>query len=84
MEHRYAGYKIEITNLAREILRAEGCTRSEAMLCAQLLVNGSHEYTRRRYVAQAHERATVELTRENAFPAWACRPRPDDLFKDEG
>jgi hypothetical protein len=24
------------------------------------------------------------LTRENAFPAWACRARPDDLFKDEG
>jgi hypothetical protein len=28
--------------------------------------------------------ARLELPkRENAFPAWACRARPDDLFKDE-
>jgi hypothetical protein len=27
--------------------------------------------------------AAPALTRENAFPAWACRARPDDLFKNE-
>jgi hypothetical protein len=30
-----------------------------------------------------HSAPAPALTRENAFPAWACRARPDDLFKDE-
>jgi hypothetical protein len=30
-----------------------------------------------------HPTPAPVLTRENAFPAWACRARPDDLFKDE-
>jgi hypothetical protein len=30
-----------------------------------------------------HPTPAPALARENAFPAWACRARPDDLFKDE-
>jgi hypothetical protein len=30
-----------------------------------------------------HPTPAPALTRENTFPAWACRARPDDLFKDE-
>jgi hypothetical protein len=40
----------------------------------------------KRLLAICHENTTEPapaLTRENAFPAWACRARPDDLFKDE-
>jgi hypothetical protein len=37
----------------------------------------------KKQAAWAQPAAAPALTRENAFPAWACRARPDDLFKDE-
>jgi hypothetical protein len=37
----------------------------------------------KKQTAWAKPAAVPARTRENAFPAWACRARPDDLFKDE-
>jgi hypothetical protein len=60
MEHRYAGIKTEIIELAREILRAEGCTRHAAMLYACSLVDELYEFARQWDAAAADERAVVE------------------------
>jgi hypothetical protein len=37
----------------------------------------------KKQTAWAKPAAAPALAREDAFPAWACRSRPDDLFKDE-
>lgn len=75
----------ELQELAQEIYNdPEHPPLASTMALARQLLPGLHEYARRWDARSCNERAAVErMRRENAFPAWACRKRPDDLFKDE-
>jgi hypothetical protein len=77
----------EIHELAQEIYNDpanQNPLQVSTIALACRLLPGLHEYARQWDARSSHERAAVERTkRKNAFPAWACRERPDDLFKDE-